>query len=60
LLAVCAGAGTAAGLVEHFAAQSLSCGDLSVVAERDVYRSRVAKTTEVTIWTLDLAMRSWT
>ena len=59
LTAVREGAGTATGIVEHFVAQSLSCGDLSVIAERDVYRSRVAKTTDVGIWTLDAAMKAW-
>lgn len=57
--AVRAGAGTATSLVEHFAHRSLSCGDLSVLAERDVYRNRVAKGTEVEIWTLDVALKSW-
>ena len=59
LTTVRSGAGTATSLVQHFAAQSLSCGDLTVVAERDVYRSRVAKGTEVGIWTLDAAMAAW-
>jgi hypothetical protein len=59
LTAVRDGAGTTTSMVDHFVAQSLSCGDLSVIAERDVYRSRVAKTTEVSIWTLDVAMKAW-
>jgi hypothetical protein len=54
-----AGATTDMDLVEHAATQCLSCGDLRVVAERDEYRRRVSKGTEVVIWSLDSAMNSW-
>lgn len=53
------GAGTATDIVQHFVAQSLSCGDLTVVAERDIYRTRVPPSTEVGIWTLDVAMSAY-
>lgn len=46
-------------IVEHAAQQCLSCGDLSVVAERNEYRRRVSKGTEVTIWSFDEAMNAW-
>ena len=53
------GATTSMDLVEHAANQSLSCGDLSVIAERDVYRTRVASAADVRIWTVDQAMGAW-
>jgi len=37
------GAGTAMDIVEHAAKQCLSCGDLSVLAERNQYRQIVSK-----------------
>lgn len=59
LLELRTGATTSMDIVEHAANQSLSCGDLSVIAERDVYRTRVARGTDVRIWTVDHAMRAW-
>ena len=59
LAALRTGATTSMDLVEHAAKQSLSCGDLSVIAERDVYRSRVARAADVGIWTVDQAMGAW-
>jgi hypothetical protein len=59
LTAIRSGARTSTSMVEHCVAGTLSCGDLTVMAERDVYRSRVAKTTDVRIWTLDVAMQAW-
>lgn len=53
------GAGTGMDLVEHATKQCLSCGDLSVVAERDDYRRRVSKGIKVVIWTVDEAMDAW-
>ena len=57
--AIRSGAGTGMDLVEHATKQCLSCGDLSVVAERDEYKRRVSKGIEVEIWTVDEAMSAW-
>jgi len=53
------GAGTDMDIVEHAVTQCLSCGDLSVLAERNEYRQSVAKGTEVVIWSFDHAMSAW-
>jgi len=57
--AIRSGAGTGMDLVEHATKQCLSCGDLSVVAERDEYRRRVSKGIKVVIWTVDEKMGAW-
>jgi hypothetical protein len=57
--AICSGAGTGSDFVEHATRQDLSCGDLSVVAERDEYRRNLAKGIDVVIWTLDAGMSAW-
>lgn len=59
LEAIRGGAGTGMDLVAHAAKRCLSCGDLSVVAERDVYRSRVSDGIKVAIWTMDEGMSAW-
>ncbi len=59
LEAIRGGAGTGMDLVDHAAKRCLSCADLSVVAERDVYRSRLSSSIEVVIWTMDEALRAW-
>lgn len=59
LTALGSGVGTSMDIVEHAVKQSLSCGDLSIMAERDLYRSRVSPQTDVSIWTVDQAMDAW-
>ena len=53
------GAGTNMDIVEHAAQRGLSCGDLSVIAERNEYRQSVSKGAEVVIWSFDHAMSAW-
>lgn len=42
---------------EHVVRQQLGTGDLSIVAERDLYASRAQA--EVRIWTLEATMGTW-
>ncbi|MFR9726521.1 hypothetical protein ACL02R_24650 [Streptomyces sp. MS19] len=57
LTSLCEGASTSIDLVEHAARQQLGTGDLSIVAERDLYASRVRA--DVRIWTLEAVMDTW-
>ncbi|MER5355468.1 hypothetical protein ABT093_34720 [Kitasatospora sp. NPDC002551] len=54
---LCRGGATAMDLAEHAVRQQLGAGDLSIVAERDLYASRVQA--EVRIWTLEATMQTW-
>jgi len=51
------GANTGTSLVEH-AAAGVGCGDLCVLAERDIYRKRTA-IDDVRIWTLDHGLEAY-
>jgi hypothetical protein len=51
------GASTGGSLVEH-AVAGLGCGDLCVLAERDIYRMRTA-IDDVQIWTLDRGLAAY-
>ncbi|MEH0423835.1 hypothetical protein [Streptomyces sp. B21-083] len=55
--ALCDGGSTGMNLTEHAARQQLGTGDLSIVAERDLYAARVQA--EVRIWTLEATMGTW-
>jgi hypothetical protein len=60
LRALCEGAGTGTPLVEHSVRQTLGVGDLSVLAERDVYLSRVSQSVvKVEVWTTDQQLSAW-
>jgi hypothetical protein len=60
LSALCDGAGTGTTLVEHSVRQTLGVGDLSVLAERDRYLSRVARSVvKVEVWTTDQQLAGW-
>ncbi|MEX2620535.1 MAG: hypothetical protein WD250_09975 [Egibacteraceae bacterium] len=50
------GAATSTSLVDHCVNATLGCGDLAILVERDRYRSRVAKGSQVEIWTFDAAL----
>jgi hypothetical protein len=50
------GAGTGSSLIEHAVAK-MGCGDLCILAERDIYRKRTA-IQDVRIWTLDHQLAS--
>ncbi|MFE7189186.1 hypothetical protein [Kitasatospora sp. NPDC057541] len=54
---LCGGGSTNMDLAEHAVRQQLGAGDLSIVAERDLYASRVQA--EVRIWTLEATMQTW-
>jgi hypothetical protein len=54
---LCDGGTTGFGLVEHAVRQQLGTGDLSIVAERDLYATRVRA--RVRIWTLEAVMNTW-
>lgn len=56
LKALLDGAGTGSSLIDH-AVTGLGCGDLCVLAERDMYRKRTA-IQDVRIWTLDHQLAS--
>jgi hypothetical protein len=51
------GAGTGSSLVAHAVAR-VGCGDLCVLAERDIYRERTA-IEDVQIWTLDQQLAAY-
>lgn len=57
LSALCDGGTTGMDLAEHAVRQQLGTGDLSIVAERDLYASRAQA--EVRIWTLEATMGTW-
>lgn len=57
LSALCDGGITGMDLTEHAVRQQLGTGDLSIVAERDLYASRTQA--EVRIWTLEATMGTW-
>ena len=52
------GAGSGQGLVQHAVSQ-VGCGDLCVMAERDLYQSGVSKGVQAGIWTLDQGLAAW-
>lgn len=54
---LCDGGTTGLHLAEHAARCQLGTGDLSIVAERDLYASKVQA--EVRIWTLEATMGTW-
>ncbi|MFM9449087.1 hypothetical protein [Streptomyces acidiscabies] len=54
---LCDGGCTGMDLAEHAVRQQLGTGDLSIVAERDLYASRLRA--EVRIWTLEATMGTW-
>lgn len=54
------GARTGQDLIEHATRRSLGAGDLSILAERDLYRQGVSsQTVEVRVWTLDSALSAY-
>jgi hypothetical protein len=53
-----AGGSTATALTDHLATASMGCGDLSILVERDRYRERVAKGSQVEVWTLDVRLQA--
>ncbi|KND30813.1 hypothetical protein IQ63_27295 [Streptomyces acidiscabies] len=57
LVRLCDGGCTRMDLAEHAVRQQLGTGDLSIVAERDLYASRLRA--EVRIWTLEATMGTW-
>jgi len=57
LAALCDGGSTGMDLSEHAVRQQLGTGDLSIVAERDLYASRTQA--KVRIWTLEATMGTW-
>jgi hypothetical protein len=57
LSALCDGGTTGMDMAEHAVRQQLGTGDLSIVAERDLYASRAQA--EVRIWTLEATMGTW-
>ncbi|MER6286477.1 hypothetical protein [Streptomyces sviceus] len=57
LTALCDGGTTGMDLAAHAVCQQLGTGDLSIVAERDLYASRAQA--EVRIWTLEATMGTW-
>lgn len=57
LISLCDGGCTGMDLAEHAVRQQLGTGDLSIVAERDLYASRLRA--EVRIWTLEATMGTW-
>ncbi|MCZ7432947.1 hypothetical protein [Streptomyces sp. WMMC1477] len=57
LAALSAGGRTGMSLAEHAVRQQLGTGDLSIVAERDLYASRTQAT--VRIWTREATMDTW-
>ncbi|MED7952212.1 hypothetical protein [Streptomyces sp. BE303] len=54
---LCGGGTTGMDLADHAVRQQLGTGDLSIVAERDLYASRVQA--DVRIWTLEATMGTW-
>lgn len=60
LTGICDGAGTGTPLVEHATNQTIGVGDLSILAERDIYLSSIARSVvQVEIWTTDQRLHSW-
>jgi hypothetical protein len=57
LTSLCDGGITGMDLAQHAVHQQLGTGDLSIVAERDLYASRAQA--EVRIWTLEATMGTW-
>ncbi|MEC4018373.1 hypothetical protein [Streptomyces sp. H27-D2] len=57
LNALCEGGVTGMSLTEHAVRKQLGTGDLSIVAERDMYAERVQA--KVRIWTLEATMQTW-
>ena len=54
-----AGAGTSRDLVQHAESRRLGAGDLSILAERQLYRETVSsKAVQVEVWTLEHALAS--
>ncbi|MET9293859.1 hypothetical protein [Streptomyces sp. NPDC003077] len=57
LSSLCDGGSTGMDLAEHAVRQQLGTGDLTIVAERDLYASRARA--RVRIWTLEATMGTW-
>jgi hypothetical protein len=57
LSSLCNGGTTGMDLAEHAVSQQLGAGDLSIVAERDLFASRLQA--QVRIWTLEATMGTW-
>ncbi|QNP71406.1 hypothetical protein IAG44_19525 [Streptomyces roseirectus] len=57
LTSLCNGGTTGMNLAEHALHEQLGAGDLSIVAERDLYASKVQA--KVRIWTLEAVMGTW-
>ena len=57
LISLCDGGSTGMTLPQHAEGQVLGAGDLSIVAERDLYASKVQA--QVRIWTLEASMSTW-
>ncbi|KAB8161611.1 hypothetical protein FH609_026085 [Streptomyces sp. 3MP-14] len=57
LTSLCDGGTTGMDLVEHAVRRQLGTGNLSIVAERDLYACRVQAT--VRVWTLEATMGTW-
>ncbi|SOD64631.1 hypothetical protein SAMN06297387_11883 [Streptomyces zhaozhouensis] len=57
LTSICDGGATGMDLAEHAVKKQLGTGDLSIVAERDLYASRARA--DVRIWTLEATMATW-
>ncbi|MEU6487809.1 hypothetical protein [Streptomyces sp. NPDC046887] len=57
LTRLCDGGVTNMDMAEHAVRQQLGAGDLSIVAERDLYASRAQA--RVRIWTLEATMGTW-
>lgn len=57
LSSLCDGGTTGMNLAEHAVRQQLGTGDLSIVAERDLFASRLQA--QVRIWTLEATMGTW-
>ncbi|WP_129841965.1 hypothetical protein [Streptomyces sp. RFCAC02] len=57
IASLCGGGSTGMDLAEHAVRRQLGAGDLSIVAERDLYASRVRA--RVRIWTLEAVMGTW-
>jgi hypothetical protein len=58
LSALVMGGTSGSTLVEHLATAVIGCGDLSILVERDRYLSRVAASTEASIWSLDAGLQA--
>jgi hypothetical protein len=60
LMALRDGASTGSSLIEHATQGTLGAGDLSIIAERNLYRSTVStQALEVRVWTLDAKLDAY-